>query len=69
MEIFPDFKATSATHTVKGTYVTGVSLSQSAQRTTKANSVCSEAPKLRERLQSHSQAAELGHRTGAFILH
>lgn len=56
-----DFTATSAAHTVKGTCVTGVSLPQSAQRTTEAQSVCSGAPKLQEQLQSHSQAAELGH--------
>lgn len=39
------------------------------QRITEAKPVCSEAPKLQEQLQSHPQAAELGHRTGAFTLH
>lgn len=69
IQIISNFTATSATHTVKGIYVTGVSLSQSAQRMTEAKPVCSEAPKLQEQLQSCSQAAELGHRTGAFTLH
>lgn len=41
----------------------------SRQRMTEAKPVCSEAPKPQEQLQSHPQAAELGHRAGAFTLH